>query len=118
LRPVLRRVLEGRGYEVLEAVDGVDAVDRWLSQAFRVTVLLTDIVMPRRDGVELARLFREIAPSLHVLFMTAYADPEVFKDVVVDDRTALIRKPFLPSALVNSLRRLLQGRPAEAEVDS
>ncbi len=118
LRPVLRRVLEGRGYEVLEAVDGVDAVDRWRSQALRLTVLLTDLVMPRRDGVEVARLFREVAPALPVLFMTAYAEPEVFRDVVEDERTMLIKKPFLPGALVSALRRLLHGRSAAAAEDS
>ena len=44
------------------------------------------------------------------MFMTGYADPDVFKGMVINDSTALIRKPYLPSVLVRQIRQLLTGR--------
>ena len=107
LRTVLRRVLQGHGYQVLEAADGDEAIQKWLPDAPRIHLLLTDVIMPKRTGVEVARSFREVNASLPVVFMTAHADPEVFKGMVIDDRTALIRKPYLPSVLVRQIRELL-----------
>jgi len=108
LRIVLRRVLQGHGYKVLEAVDGQEAVEKFLHLASTLDLLLTDVVLPGRNGVELARMFREKKPDLPVMFMTGYADPELFKGMVINESTALIRKPYLPSVLVRQLRDLLQ----------
>jgi PAS domain S-box-containing protein len=96
LRVLVRRVLERDGYRVLEAVDGLDATARWLDAAGRIDLLLTDIVMPGRNGADVARLFRESSPSLPVVFMSGGTDADVFRDVVVDERTAIVKKPYLP----------------------
>jgi two-component system, cell cycle sensor histidine kinase and response regulator CckA len=115
LRAVLRRVLDGHGYEVLEASSGTEAVERWLGDIGRIDLLLTDVVLPGRNGVDVARAFREARPGLPVMFMTGYADPDVFKGMVIDDSTALIRKPYLPSVLVRQIRQLLGRRPTGAQ---
>jgi CheY-like chemotaxis protein len=107
LRVLVRRVLERHGYRVLDAVDGLDATARWLDAAGRIDLLLTDIIMPGRNGADVARLFRESRPSLPVVFMSGGADSDVFGDVVVDERTAILKKPYLPSALVRQIRQLL-----------
>lgn len=112
LRVLLRRVLEGQGYRVLEAVDGLDATTRWLDDAGRIDLLLTDIVMPGRNGADVARLFRESNPALRVVFVSGYVDSTIFKGVVVDEHTAIIQKPYLPSVLVRQIRHMLGRREA------
>lgn len=107
LRVLLRRVLEGYGYTVLAAIDGNEAVARWKDDAGSIDLLLTDIVMPGRSGLDVARLFRESSPALHVMLMSGYTDPELFKGMVLDDRTSIIQKPFLPRVLGEQIRRLL-----------
>ena len=120
LRILLRRVLEGFGYRVLEAVDGLDATTRWLGAAGRIDLLLTDIVMPGRNGTDVARLFRESRPALRVVFMSGGMDSDVFRGVVVDERTTIVKKPYLPSALVRQIRHMLDcpepGPPAPGPV--
>ena len=107
LRVVLRRVLEGRGYRVLEAVDGMDATTRFLGEVSQIDLLLTDLVMPGRNGAEVARLFREARPSLPVIFTSAYTDPAILKGIVLDDSTSTIGKPYLPSVLARQIREML-----------
>ena len=107
LRILLRRVLEGYGYAVIEAADGDDAVSQWMDRAGPIDLLLTDIVMPGRSGPDVVRLFREKRPELPVLLMSGYTDPAVFKGLVPDDRTGIIQKPYLPKALTRQIRRLL-----------
>ncbi len=114
LRTLLRRVLEGYGYTVLEAADGNDAVSQWTGAAGSIDLLLTDIVMPGRSGLDVARLFRQSRPGLAVLFMSGYTDPALFRDAEPDDRTAILQKPYLPSVLVDRIRRLLgHGVPGQ-----
>jgi two-component system cell cycle sensor histidine kinase/response regulator CckA len=110
LRSLLRRVLEGYGFAVHEAVDGNDAVSRWMEAAGSVDLLLTDIVMPGRSGLEVARLLREANPALVVMFMSGYTEPALFRDLAPDDRTAIIQKPYLPNVLVEQIRQLLERR--------
>jgi two-component system, cell cycle sensor histidine kinase and response regulator CckA len=112
LRPVLRRVLEGHGYRVLEAGSAREAIDRWLGEIGRIDLLLTDVILPGQNGVQLASVFRAAKPSLPVMFTTGYVDPSVFKGMTIDDATALIRKPYLPSALVRQIRQLLVRPPS------
>ncbi len=118
LRFLLRRVLEGYGYRVLEAVDGLDATTRWLGAAGRIDLLLTDIVMPGRNGTDVARLFRESSPALRVVFMSGGMDSDVFRDVIVDERTAIVKKPYLPSVLVRQIRHMLDSREGSSPARS
>jgi two-component system cell cycle sensor histidine kinase/response regulator CckA len=114
LRILVRRVLEAYGYAVLEAADGDDAVSRWTGCAGAIDLLLTDMVMPGRSGLDLVRLFRETRPELPVLVTSGYADPALFKDLVLDDRTAIIPKPYHPQSLVAQVRGLLDhGVPGQ-----
>jgi two-component system cell cycle sensor histidine kinase/response regulator CckA len=107
LRSLLLRALEKYGYTVVEAADGLQAVERWRDHGDRIDLLITDIIMPGHSGPELVRLFRAAKPALPVLLMTGYAERSERAEPATDDRTALIRKPFLRSALVDQIRRLL-----------
>ncbi|MBI2724453.1 MAG: response regulator [Chloroflexi bacterium] len=114
--PVLRlfaaEVLSGDGYEVLEAEDGREAVALAREFAGPIDLLLTDVVMPRMGGAQLARTLAGDRPGICVLFMSAYVGDSEVLDGVRDGRLALISKPFSPSDLRDRVRGILTSAAA------
>ena len=111
LRELAARTLREAGYRVLEASDGFDAQALAVEHGDGVDMLLTDVVMPKRSGRELAAELRRARPSLPVLFMSGYTDA-VPQGVGSDP---LLSKPFTPEELRLATRRLLDARrPAPA----
>ncbi len=88
-------VLSGLGYRVIQAADGAEALDL-LDADSAIDVLLTDVVMPGMSGPALARQVRASRPSLPIIFISGYADPEGH-DSELPGR--LVRKPFRISDL-------------------
>jgi signal transduction histidine kinase len=101
------RVLRARGYTVLEARDGVDAIRASEEHPGTVDMLLTDVVMPRVGGPELAERLKPAYPDLRVIFMSGYTDNKAVRGVMGDDSTAFLQKPFTPSDLLEITRRTL-----------
>jgi signal transduction histidine kinase/CheY-like chemotaxis protein len=111
LRELAARTLREAGYRVLEASDGFDAQALAVEHGESVDMLLTDVVMPKRSGRELAAELRRARPSLPVLFMSGYTDA-VPQGAGSDP---LLSKPFTPEELRLATRRLLDARrPAPA----
>ena len=108
VRDVAVRMLAGAGYTVVAARHGSEALE--LAERHDVDLLLTDVVMPGLSGPETARMLRQRAPELPVLFMSGYA-PESEGSVVGAE---LVRKPFQPGDLLTSVRRALSTSVAEA----
>lgn len=108
IRELLKYNLEKTGYEVQTAIDGFNAVE--MAKRFRPDLVLLDIMMPKRDGVETCRLLREI-PELEktfIVFLTArseeYSEVAAF-DVGADD---YINKPIKPRALMSRINALFR----------
>lgn len=101
VRELFARALRGRGYIVLEAADGAEALTLAAEHAFHL--LLTDVVMPRLGGVELVQQLRSVGKAARVIFMTGYAETEL----VYDSLTIVLQKPFVPTTLAEAVRRLL-----------
>ncbi len=108
LRQVARRILASRGYTVLEARHGADALRVSHEYAGPIHLLVTDIVMPEMGGRELAVKIRESRPGIPVLFMSGYTDDELMRRGVFEEATSLLRKPFLPIDLANAASNLLR----------
>jgi hypothetical protein len=103
LREVIRRMLERHGYSVLVAADGPSAIALSREHDGAIDVLLTDVVMPRMQGTELADAIAIDRPDIVVVFMTGYA-----RDAFADSGarpTALIEKPFREEELLAVLRQ-------------
>ena len=103
LREVIRRMLERHGYSVLVAADGPSGIALSREHEGAIDVLLTDVVMPRMQGTELADAIRVERPDIAVVFMTGYA-----RDAFVDSGTlpaALIEKPFREDELLAVLQQ-------------
>lgn len=105
MRGFLERALEKAGYEVTAFANGEDAHDRLLQEPF--TLLLTDIVMPRMDGIELARRASEIDPELKIMFITGFAAVILNNEQSAPKEARVLSKPFHLKDLVREVERLL-----------
>jgi CheY-like chemotaxis protein len=92
VRRVTGRVLRGIGIEVLEAEDGLEALDRLRAHPRPVHLVITDVVMPRMDGAGLAYALAHLHPGLPVLFITAFAGMRLERAGTQPPR--IIEKPF------------------------
>jgi len=109
VRRIAVTALRQKGYNVLEAAGGPDALQLTDSHQGRIDLLITDVVMPHMRGTELARRLRTLRPALKVLLVSGYTDRDLFEQEVGADRPALLTKPFTPSALASRVRELLDG---------
>ena len=111
VRLVAARTLQSLGYQVLEAVDGTEALERWEAEEGKIDLVLTDVVMPRMGGVELVTALRARRPALKVVMMSGYAGNAgpLHADV------PMLEKPFTRAALAGLIRQEL-NRPEPAPV--
>jgi nitrogen-specific signal transduction histidine kinase/CheY-like chemotaxis protein len=109
LRTLVRQVLQSYGYTVLEARDGQDGL--WMAGQFPGTlhVLVTDLVMPRMGGRELADHLSPHRPGLKVLFMSGHTEDPAMQRGEALAGAAFVQKPFSPLALVRKVRQLLDA---------
>jgi CheY-like chemotaxis protein len=111
LRRLCAEVLRSAGYVVTPAADGQAALDLIDTGDDRPDLVVTDVVMPRIGGVELARHLAEARPNLPVLFMTGYVDATSRPDL---EGAEVLTKPFLVDELVDKVRQVLDRAGAEA----
>jgi two-component system cell cycle sensor histidine kinase/response regulator CckA len=104
---VVREILERRGYRVLAACDGPAALT--LSSDFQgpIHLLLTDIVMPRMSGLEVAKYLAADRPSIKILYMSGYPETVVFEQERLSPGRYFLRKPFLAPTLARKVRQVL-----------
>ncbi len=115
VRKVARLVLESRGYHVLEAANGVEALDVARRHAGGIDLLLSDLVMPRMNGQQLAERLAVESPDIRVLLMSGYPDRVVPSGAATDPRFEFLSKPFQPSTLARRVRECLdRGRVTAA----
>ena len=108
VRRFTKRVLERDGYRVLEAATPEEALS-CAERGERLSMLLTDVVMPRMSGGQLADRVKKIHPNLPVLFMSGYPSKLVMPDGSVDPSTPLISKPFTAAQLTEIVQRILKS---------
>jgi len=102
-----RACLEQLGYSVITAADGAEALSAARQYRGRIHLLLTDVVMPRMTGTELAGQLTKTRPGLKVLYMSGYSDNEFANGAGLDLNSDFIQKPFLPAALAAKVQGLL-----------
>ncbi len=108
IRTIARRHLERLGYEVLTA-DGPDGAETLAAQAGPFDLLLTDVVMPGRNGRELYESLAVKQPGLKVLYMSGYTDKAVLRDDLLSEHSPVLQKPFGWRGLAARVRQALDG---------
>jgi two-component system cell cycle sensor histidine kinase/response regulator CckA len=108
VRTVARSILRRSGYVVLEASNGGEALLIAEQHASAIHLLLTDVVLPRMSGQQIAARVATIRPGIRVLFMSGYADEAVQHDIV-ESNAAYLQKPITPEALTRKVREVLDA---------
>jgi two-component system, cell cycle sensor histidine kinase and response regulator CckA len=115
VRVLVRDILRRHGYTVVEAPDGPHARLMSMDHLGPIHLLLTDIVMPRMGGRELASILAPSRPEMRILYMSGYTDDEIVHHGVKDDGAPFLQKPFTPDALAFKVREVLDAaeRPSD-----
>jgi CheY-like chemotaxis protein len=116
LRYMMSRTLEDAGYSVLQAGGAAEALDLLTRRQQKVSLLLTDMVMPGQNGRELAERVAELEPGLPVLFTSGYTDGEIEQRGLLRPGAAFIQKPLTPRSLVRAVQKTLEGTSRQPPV--
>ena len=110
VRILARKILELHGYRVLTAKDGKHALEMAADHDGPIDLLLTDVVMPRLDGRELADQLQQIRPDVAVLYVSGYSEDRIAHHGVLDENVSFLQKPYTEEILVGRVRSLLGKR--------
>jgi two-component system, cell cycle sensor histidine kinase and response regulator CckA len=109
LRALDRSILEGYGYEIVEADSADAAVERWREHRSRISLLLTDIVLPGGfTGPDLAKKFHAEKPALRIIFSSGYSVDVIEKDFDLREGMNFLQKPYSPHRLAQAVRDVLE----------
>jgi PAS domain S-box-containing protein len=109
LREMTRELLEERGYTVLEAEDGKQALEVAERYEGSIALLLTDVVLPKMGGPSLAKSLLQRRSGMKVLYMSGYANQAFVDDGVLKPGTVFLQKPFAAEELAKKVRKLLDA---------
>lgn len=113
VRHLAKVILEMNGYQVLEAASGDEALSIYKEHTGRIDLIVTDVVMPKMSGPELAQSLTTLCPGIKVLYLSGYTDDAVVRHGLLDRGMAFLQKPFTPEALVRKVREVLDATSPE-----
>ncbi|HEX7900077.1 MAG TPA: PAS domain-containing protein [Planctomycetota bacterium] len=108
VRRLVRQTLKNYGYNVVEAVNGVEALKVVTEDAGAFDLVITDLVMPEMGGRDLALKLRERWPEVPVLYMSGYTEDAAIRQGGLESDAILLHKPFSPNEMLNKVRKSLQ----------
>jgi hypothetical protein len=109
VRTLVRETMESNGYRVLEASDPMEARTLAAQSRDAIQLLITDVIMPKESGPELAKELLRLSPGLKVLYMSGHTDRTILKRGVRRKEVAFLPKPFTPSELMSKVREVLES---------
>jgi DNA-binding NtrC family response regulator len=112
VRAAARRILASQGYTVLEAFDGAEARTLAASHGGVIDLLVTDVVMPRKTGPQVAVELLAQRPALKVLYVSGHVDETIGPLALAGANTAFVQKPFTHDGLSAAVRELLDREEA------
>jgi two-component system, cell cycle sensor histidine kinase and response regulator CckA len=118
VRELVRDYLGKSGYRVLEAADGLQALEIAAAHRGQIHILVTDVVMPRLSGRELVTRITAARPEIKILYISGYTDDSIFRHGVLEGGVAFLQKPFNLKDLAQKIRQVLDGEPAATEAPS
>lgn len=108
LRSLICQILQRSGYQVIQAATCAEAMEAWRKSAGRISLLLTDIVMPGGEtGMQLATHLKEEAPDLKIVLMTGYSVNFTGQESELPEGAGFLQKPFVPDQLLSVVAQVL-----------
>jgi PAS domain S-box-containing protein len=114
VRGVVHAMLETLGYEVIEARDGVEAVEIFQRRAAEIDLVILDLVMPRLTGEAALRQMRQIAPAVPAILVSGYDESGRIHEIVAAGFGGFLQKPFRRQDLGKKMREILRGSDGSA----
>lgn len=110
LRRLSKNVLGHYGYQVIEAVDGQDAVDKFVEYGKSIDLVILDAIMPKKNGKVACDEMRKMRPDVQVVFVSGYTRDVFAENSVFDGNSIFIQKPVSPDVLLARVREMLDKR--------
>jgi PAS domain S-box-containing protein len=107
LRDLLRGMLESKGYRVLEARDGQEAVETFRDMKNQIAVVLSDLGLPRLSGEEVASFIKQVTPEAKIIIASGFIDPEVRSGLEATGVKDFIQKPYKAREVLKIVRLIL-----------
>ena len=114
VRTLARQALERYGYKVLDAGCGQAALAAAERHPGKIDLMITDVVMPDMNGIQLAERFRAVSPNTRVLYMSGYSEDVTGSRDSGGEIPNFVRKPFTPAFLARKVRQTLDSKTAPA----
>jgi PAS domain S-box-containing protein len=100
LLDLLQALLEENGYRVLTAKDGMEAVDVYKSHAEEISIVLSDMGLPKLGGWEAFHRMREMNPNIRCILASGYFDPDLRLDMIKEGAIDFVQKPYIPNVIL------------------
>ena len=107
VRKLAKRILEKRGYKILDRSQGKEALQIYEEHKGPIHLMVTDVVMPGMSGRELANRLMSVHPEMKVLYMSGYTDNSITHHGVLEKGMNYIQKPFTVDGLLRKVREVL-----------
>ncbi len=107
VRGLTKTVLEEFGYKVIEAVDGDDAIIKFIENKDKIQLLILDVVMPKKNGKEAYNAIRNIRSDIKTIFTSGYNEEIIHKSGIIENGLNFISKPFVPIEFLKIIRGIL-----------
>jgi CheY-like chemotaxis protein len=107
LLELLKTVLESKGYHVLTAKDGVEAIQKYMQSKEKIDLVLTDIGLPKLDGAMVFWTLREINPNLNVILASGYLEPQLKSELFKAGAKEFVQKPYETNVILRKIREVL-----------
>ena len=114
VRRSTRQFLSLNGYTVIEAGNGVEALQNSREYPGKIDLLVTDVVMPQMGGAQVAEALAMERPMTKILFVSGYAENTILQHGVIDVSQGFLQKPFTLKQLARKIREILDARSAAA----
>ncbi len=109
VRELIKKLLDGFGYKVIEAVDGEDALKVFHDNRDRIHLLILDVVMPKKNGKEVYDAIKKGMPDIKAIFTSGYNADIIHKKGILEEGLNFISKPILPHELLKKVREVLDS---------
>ena len=119
VRELAGEFLRAHGYAVLEAKDGIEALEIAARHEGTIHMILTDMIMPRMSGAELVTRLQAIRPEIKAAFMTGYAEYATSgSETPSNQQSSILQKPFSSTSLADMIRSVLAGKAGKKASDA
>src|SRR3989449_112616 len=111
VRQIIEKALQARGYQVMVARDGSEALALASRHAGQIDLLVTDVIMPDMNGQVLSQRLTQVRPTIKTLYLSGYTDDAILHHGVLEEGVAFLQKPFSLGALARKVREVIEARP-------